>query len=97
MLDTFECQHEKTKVKGLCKCWIERHTCLNHFMNITYIFAMELITNEYAYSDMEPDWDAETKVRARGLLHSLKSSQSIVSFIVAKNVLEFLKSLTVKL
>ena len=39
-------------------------------------------------------WDAETKVRAQGLLHSLKSSQHIVAFIVAKNVL---KPLAVKL
>ena len=42
-------------------------------------------------------WDAEIKVRAQGLLHSLKSSQNIVAFIVAKNVLEFLKPLAVKL
>ena len=49
--------------------------------------------------ELERTWsrDAETKVRVQGLLHSLKSSHSIVAFIVATNMLEFLKALAVKL
>ena len=43
------------------------------------------------------DWDANTKVKAQGLLHSLKSGQQIFSFLVAKNSLELVKPLATKL
>ena len=48
VLDTFECQHEKTKVKGLCKTrWIERHTCFESFYELhSYLCnCFELIAN----------------------------------------------------
>ena len=38
--------------------------------------------------DQNRDWDSESKVKAQGLLHSLKSTQNIVAFLVAKNALE---------
>ena len=37
------------------------------------------------------------KVKAQGLLHSLKSTQNIVSFLVAKNALELIRPIAIKL
>ena len=42
-------------------------------------------------------WDRETRVKAQGLLTSLKTSEHIVAFCVAKNALEVLKPLASKL
>jgi hypothetical protein len=43
------------------------------------------------------DWDRESRARAQGMLAALKSSENIVSLIVAKNALEVLRPITVKL
>ena len=43
------------------------------------------------------DWDANTKVKAHGLLHTMKPGQHIISFLVTKNSLELIKPLAIKL
>lgn len=57
--------------------------------------------NPLVYHDKDIDstweWDSETKTKAQGLLHSLKSISFISSFISVKNILEILKPLAVKL
>lgn len=42
-------------------------------------------------------WDRDTKMRAAGLLVNLKSSDTIVSFMIVKNALEVVKPLATKL
>ncbi|KAL8603548.1 hypothetical protein ACOMHN_052777 [Nucella lapillus] len=42
-------------------------------------------------------WDSETLTKATGFLHTIASSSFMVSFIVVRNCLRYLKPLTVKL
>ena len=94
----------KVKLQGLCKTrWIERHTCYETFYDLCYFVCCccEAIVYPEVYIEnnvsADWDWDANTKVKAQGLLHSLKSGQQIVSFVVAKNSLELVKPLATKL
>ena len=74
---------------------MERHTCYETFYEL-YVYiccCLEAIINPSASYpdknlDQNWDWDSDSKVKAQGLLHSLKSSQNIVAFLVAKNALE---------
>ena len=72
---------------------------MRHFMNCMSI--LEAIINPSVYLDKNLDqnwdWDSDSKVKAQGLLHSLKSTQNIVSFLVAKNALELIRPIAVKL
>ena len=43
------------------------------------------------------NWDQETRIKARGLLLNLESSETIIAFIVAKNVLENIRPIASKL
>lgn len=47
--------------------------------------------------DQNWDWDCKSKVKAQGLLHSSKSTPNVVAFLVAKNALEFIRPIAVKL
>ena len=92
------------KLQVLCKTRrIERHTCYETFYDLYYFVCCccEAIVNPEVYIEnnvtADWDWDANTKVKAQGLLHSLKSGQQIISFLVAKNSLELVKPLATKL
>ena len=95
----------KTKLSGLCKTrWVERHTCYETFYEFyKYIcLCLEAIVDPSAHSELDLndgtwEWDSETKIKAQGLLQVLKSSQNILTFLIAKNVLEKVKPIAVKL
>ena len=57
--------------------------------------------SELDLNDGTWEWDSETKIKAQGLLQGLlqvlKSSQNILTFFIAKNVLEKVKPIAVKL
>ncbi|KAL5493440.1 hypothetical protein EMCRGX_G014623 [Ephydatia muelleri] len=59
------------------------------------------IVDPNVYSDMNIDtnweWDSETRIKAQGLLHSMKDPKILVAFIVTNNVLEIFKPIAVKL
>ena len=104
ILQALGSESKKVKLKDLCKTrWIERHTCYETFYDLYYFVCCccEAIVYPEVYIEnnvsADWDWDANTKVKAQGLLHSLKSGQQIISFLVAKNSLEFVKSLATKL
>lgn len=95
---------KKQKLKGLCQTrWVERHTCFETFYDLYFFVCCccEAIVNPTVYAEkgLEADWhwDSETKVRAQGFLHILKSGQHIIPFLVTKNALELLKPIAVKL
>ena len=104
ILQALGSESKKVKLKDLCKTrWIERHTCYETFYDLYYFVCCccEAIVYPEVYIEnnvsADWDWDANAKVKAQGLLHSLKSGQQIISFLVAKNSLEFVKSLATKL
>ena len=82
---------------------MERHTCFETFyeLHVYICCCLEAIINPSVYPnknlDQNWDWDSDSKVKAQGLLHSLKSTQNIVAFLVAKNVLELIRPIAVKL
>ncbi|KAL5463414.1 hypothetical protein EMCRGX_G032308 [Ephydatia muelleri] len=92
----------KTKLSGLCKThWVERHTCYETFYKYVCL-CLEAIVDPSAHSELDLndgtwEWDSETKIKAQGLLQVLKSSQNILTFFIAKNVLEKVKPIAVKL
>ena len=100
----FESDCTKRKLLGLCRTrWVERHTCYETFYEL-YAYScccLEAIINPSVYLDYNLDqnwdWDSYSKVKAQGLLHSLKSTQNIVSFLVVKNALELIRPIAVKL
>jgi hypothetical protein len=83
------------KLKGLCKTrWVERHTCYESFYDLypKVCLCLEEITNP------SPDnegwgWDRETRIKAQGLLSTLKTFTHLISFIIAKNALHFIKGI----
>ena len=83
---------------------MERHTCYETLYEL-YVYiccCLEAIINSSAYPDKNLDqywesWDSDSKVKAQGLLHSLKSTQNIVAFLVAKNALELIRPIAIKL
>ena len=79
------------KLQGLCTTrWIERHTCYKTFYDLYYFVCCccEVIVNPEVYIEnnvtADWDWDANTKVKAHRLLHSLKSGQQIISIFGCK-------------
>ena len=103
ILDAFESDCTKSKLLGLCRThWVERHTCYETCYEL-YIYTcccLEAIINPvYPDKNLDQnwDWDSDSKVKAQGLLHSLKSTQNIVVFLVAKNALELIRPIAVKL
>lgn len=63
---------------------------------------MEAIVDSSAHAELNLndgtwEWDSEGKVKAQGLSQVLKSSQNIMAFLIAKNVLEKVKPIAVKL
>ena len=94
----------KASFLGLCRTqWVKRHTCYETFYEL-YIYiccCLEAIINPSVYPDKNMDqnweWNSESKVKAQGLLHSLKSTQNIVAFLVAKNALQLFRHIAVKL
>ena len=104
ILDAFESDCTKSKLLGLCRThWVQRYTCYETFYEL-YVYiccCLEAIINPSVYLDKNLDqywdWDSDSKVKAQGLLHSLKSMQNIVSFLVAKNALELIRPIAVKL
>ena len=103
ILDAFESDCTKSKLLGLFRTrWLEWHTCYETFYEL-YVYiccCLEAIINPSAYPhknlDQNWDWDSDSKVKAQGLLHSLKSTQNIVAFLVAKNALELIRPIAVK-
>ena len=92
----------KTKLSGLCKTrWVEQHTCYETFYEYICL-CLEAIVDPSAHTelnlnDVTWEWDSESKVIAQGLLQVLKSSQNIMTFLIAKNVLEKGNPIAVKL
>ena len=90
---------------GLCKTrWVERHTCYDTFYTIYEILCecFEAMLNPSSYPQIydgtwSNNWDQETRIKARGLLLNLDSSETIIVFIVAKNVLENIRPIASKL
>ena len=75
--------------------------CLLEFYEpfVTFLDAV-LCPNEYpqlSSSDSSWNWDAETRIKAKGLKSSLSSIQNVATFIITKNVLDEAKSLSSKL
>ena len=71
-------------------------------MNCTSVCCCcEAIINPSVYAEKHVqdgwDWDSDTKVKAQGFLHVLKSAQHIIAFLVAKNGLEQVKHIAAKL
>ena len=97
-----------TKLPGLCKtCWVERHTCFEVFLElyeplVTFLDAI-LFPDEYSelrcvsQPDGRWNWDNDTRMKAQGLMASFPSFQTIATFIITKNVLDEVQSLSVKL
>lgn len=88
----------KKRLKGFCKTrWVERHTCFETFLelseNVTNTLEGMVNTNRLD----EWQFDKDTRIKAQGLLHALSNSSTLVAFIVAKNVLDIIKPVTVKL
>ena len=98
----------RTKLPGLCKtCWVERHTCFEVFLElyeplVTFLDAI-LFPDEYSelrcvsQPDGRWNWDNDTRMKAQGLMASFPSFQTIATFIITKNVLDEVQSLSVKL
>ena len=97
-----------TKLPGLCKTrWVERHTCFEVFLElyeplVTFLDAI-LFPDEYSelrcvsQPDGRWNWNNDTRIKAQGLKASLSSFQTIATFIITKNVLDEVQSLSVKL
>ena len=92
------------KLAGMCKTrWVERHTCLEVFLELyeSVVIFLDSIVSPNEYPDLlsaagKWDWDRETRVRAEGLKASLQSFQTIVTFIITKNILEEVRPLASK-
>ena len=94
----------KTKLSGLCKTRWEWHTCYETFYEFyKYIcLCLEATVDPSTHVELNLnngtwEWDSECKVKAQGLLHILKSSQNVMTLLIAKNFLEKVKSIAVKL
>ena len=89
------------KLTGLCKTrWVERHTCLEVFLELyeSVVMFLDSIVSANDYPELlstagKWDWDRETRVRAQGLKASL---QTIATFIITKNVLDEVRPLASK-
>ena len=96
-------RHEK--LKGLCKTrWVERHTCLETFLELyEYTVAcLNAICKPTSYPEVQEhagdwNWDRESVFKAQGLVTSLEQFHNIVAFIILKNALDYIKSLASKL
>ena len=82
----------RKKISGLCKTrWVERH---NTFSTILELYPFLVKTwNEICYPTSETNsrdwkWDSESRTMANGLSHTFASFEHIVTFIIAKEVLE---------
>ncbi|CAC5408033.1 unnamed protein product [Mytilus coruscus] len=93
------------KLKGLCKTrWVESHVCYETFFEL---FPVICKTFEGMLNPEEVDlvdlpngpwiWDRETRIKAQGLLSTVKTSSFIVAFITVKSCLETIKPLSIKL
>ncbi|XP_074656009.1 52 kDa repressor of the inhibitor of the protein kinase-like [Tubulanus polymorphus] len=95
----------KSKLPGLCKtCWVERHNCFSVFCEMFKVLCecLEGILHPDEYRDIYADsgnwnWDNDTRVKAQGLLSTLRSFPFIVAFVVVKIVLSNLQSVTSKI
>ena len=88
-----------TKVKNLCRTrWIYRHEAYENF-SILYTCLADVIEaicdNDVSYGEM--NWDKNTIVAANGLLKMFHSFSFIVSFIVTRNAMSIINSISVKL
>ena len=98
------CKHYAVKVKKvkIKTCWIEQHMCYETFYDLYYFVCCccEAIVKPDVYVgndfDADWDWDANAKVKAQGLLHTLKSGHHIISFLFLKSV-ELIKPPAIKL
>ena len=79
-------------ISGLCKTrWVERH---NNFSTTLELYPFLVKTwNEICYPTSETNsrdwkWDSESRSMATGLSHTFASFEHIVTFIIAKEVLE---------
>ena len=101
LLDNFSAATQ-TKVIGLCRTrWVERHEDNENCFELAPAIVMttDMMAHPHLYDDAVPDWpwDKETKEKAIGLGSSIKRFENIVAFIVMKNVLYPLKSISAKL
>ena len=90
-----------SKLPALCKTqWVEWHTCFVVFLELYEALVTILVTilppDDYpnlASSDGSWNWAGEDKVKAQGLKAALSSFQTIVVFVITKNVLDEVKNL----
>ena len=92
------------KLSGLCKTrWVERHTCLETFLELyeIVVYCLGAIVNIAEYPELaqtvEWSWDAETTTKANGMFTLLQSFKTVVTFVILKNTLDYVKSLASKL
>ena len=94
-----------TKLKNMCKPrWIERHTAfetifeLYEYIVITLNEICHPTTDDRFYTTVkEWQWDTETKTKANGPEHVMRSFGHKVNFVVAKNLLEPMRPLVASL
>ena len=94
----------KQKLQGLCKTrWVERHTCYETLYELYEVVCscLEAIVTPSQFEDIYEggtwSWDRESRIKAQGLSHTLRSFEFIVAFLTAKNTLETVKGLATKL
>lgn len=65
------------------------------------MICLEAIVNPIVHAEMYQEgswsWDADSRVKANGLLVTLKSSNYLMAFLVAKNYLEIVRPIATKL
>ncbi|KAL8575955.1 hypothetical protein ACOMHN_027353 [Nucella lapillus] len=85
---------KKSKLVDLCRArWVEKHKALETFSNL-YLTVFDTLAQMCEDTDT---WVSETLTKATGFLLTIASSSFMVSFIVMRNCLRYLKPLTVKL
>ena len=90
-------ESRKRKLPGLCKTrWVERHTCFESFYEL-YPYIIMCLQQIAQPEDDSWSWDKDNKIRAQGLETRMRSSSHIIAFFVAKNTLEIVKPIAVKL
>lgn len=94
----------RRKLPGLCKTrWVERHTCLEVFLEIyePLVTFFDAIIFPHSYPELLSSgegwsWDQDTKVKAQGFKSSLSSFQTITTFVVTKTILDEVKPIAAK-
>ena len=83
--------------------WNAIHVCMETFFELyeIVVHCLGAIVNIAEYPELaqtvEWNWDAETTTKGNGMLTLLQSFKTVVTFVVLKNTLDYVKSLASKL